>query len=166
MNDKHTNSGDNAIDETLVAYLDGELSADDRQRVERRLSTDADYRQQLNQLQLSWDLLDALSRAETDQELTRSTIAMVARDQRESSTDRRVASPVRRRLPSHWLAVAAAAVLGFVAISLPMRVRNQRQLRDLPIAKNLELYRYADGVEFLERLQAEGIFAEEESHDL
>ena len=31
----------------LVAYLDGELSADECRRVERRLASDADYRRRL-----------------------------------------------------------------------------------------------------------------------
>lgn len=163
MNDP---GNEKTIDEALVAYLDGELSAELRQRVEQQLATDVDYRRQLNQLQQSWDLLDTLSRAETDQELTRSTIAMVAQDQRAATTDAPRVAPARRRLPSRWISVAAAVVIGFVAIRVPLRAWHHRQLRDLPIAKNLELYRYAEGMSFLERLQAEGIFAEEESHDL
>ena len=47
-----------------------------------------------------------------------------------------------------------------------MRVWRNRALRDLPIAGNLELYRYAEDIEFLELLRSEGVFAEEESHEL
>ena len=82
MNDEHAST---RIDESLVAYLDGELSGEQRQRIEQRLAKDADFRRQLNDLQQSWDLLDTLSRAETDQELTQSTIAIVAPDRRPSA---------------------------------------------------------------------------------
>ena len=165
MNEKQT-SNDLPNDEALVAYLDGELSAEQRMHVELQLAKDANYRQQLSQLQQSWDLLDALSKAETDEELTRSTIAMVAQDQRTATADRKGLASLYGRLPRHWMTLAVAALIGFLAIRLPMHAGRQQELRDLPIAHNLDLYRYAEGVDFLERLQAEGIFAEEESHDL
>ena len=134
--DRPPEANDEMIEE-LVAYLDGELDADASREVERRLSQDAQYRQKLRQLQRSWDLLDVLSRAEPDQELTRTTIAMVARNAHESPPDRQQTSlAVRDRLPWHWLAVAAAVLVGFVAISLPVRAKQNRGLRDLPIARN------------------------------
>ena len=39
------------LDEELVAYLDGELDAGERARVERRLADDAPYRERLRRLQ-------------------------------------------------------------------------------------------------------------------
>ena len=64
--------------EELVAYLDGELEPARQLQVERRLADDADYRGELIRLQRSWDLLDQLPRADTDEEFTKSTITMAA----------------------------------------------------------------------------------------
>ena len=44
----------------LVAYLDGELTADECRRVERRLASDADYRRRLTELEQAWSALEAL----------------------------------------------------------------------------------------------------------
>jgi anti-sigma factor RsiW len=62
----------------LVAYLDGELDAQQTQAVEDRLSSDAVYRQQLRELQQTWDLLDQLPKADVDETFTRTTLSMVA----------------------------------------------------------------------------------------
>src|SRR5437868_11163307 len=67
-----------SIDEEIVAYLDGELGADEQARVEIKLRENAAYRLRLNQLQQAWDLLDNLRGTEADDEFTASTVAMVA----------------------------------------------------------------------------------------
>ena len=46
--------------ETLVAYLDGELSETEIVEVEKRLTINNDLRQQLNGLERTWDMLDEL----------------------------------------------------------------------------------------------------------
>jgi anti-sigma factor RsiW len=157
---------DAATHEELVAYLDGELSAAERQRIEQRLASDPDYRRQLSGLQQSWELLEVLPRATSDHQLTQTTIAMVAKDQHEQ-TRRRGSGAGRwtRAFPSRGLSVVAAAMIGFMLVSVPMRIWRYRTLRDLPIAGNVELYRYAEDIEFLELLQSEGMFAEDESND-
>src|SRR5262245_31428908 len=66
------------IDEELVAYLDGELSAEQATRIERRLGEDPQYRARLNQLERTWDLLDTLNRSEADDDFAHSTVEMVA----------------------------------------------------------------------------------------
>ena len=49
-----------AIDEEIVAYLDGELDMETAAKVERRLADDPRYNARLNQLQRAWDMLDNL----------------------------------------------------------------------------------------------------------
>ena len=158
---------DPVANEELVAYLDGELSAVERQEIEERLATDPDFRRQLGSLQQSWELLEVLPRATTDHQLTQTTIAMVAKDQQQDAGQRGPrAARSPRSFPSRGLSLALAAMLGFVMMSVPMRAWRNRTLRDLPIAGNLELYRYAEDIEFLELMYSEGVFAEEESNDL
>ena len=51
LNDPSTESPSrDPIAEELVAYLDGELSPDECRQVEERLASDADYREQLREL--------------------------------------------------------------------------------------------------------------------
>ena len=44
--------------EELVAYLDGELAPEDCRRVEDRLATDDEYRQQLRDLDQAWEAIE------------------------------------------------------------------------------------------------------------
>src|SRR6187402_3497303 len=67
-----------AIDEEIVAYLDGELDMEAAAKVERRLADDPRYNARLNQLQRAWDMLDNLRRSEADDDFVNSTVAMVA----------------------------------------------------------------------------------------
>ena len=62
----------------LVAYLDGELSADECRRVERRLASDADYRRRLSELEQAWLVLEELPQRTVDDNFARTTIEMVA----------------------------------------------------------------------------------------
>jgi hypothetical protein len=73
---------------------------------------------------------------------------------------------VSRSFPWKGVAIVTTALIGFAIVDIPMRMSRHRNLRDLPIAQNLELYHYADDIEFLDLLQREGMFAEEESNDL
>ena len=54
----------NKDEETLVAYLDGELSEAEIIEVEKRLTTCEKFRKQLNGLERTWDMLDALPAVE------------------------------------------------------------------------------------------------------
>jgi hypothetical protein len=67
-------SSDEAI---LIDYLDGELSLQDRQVVERRLAAESEFHEILTRLEESWKLLDFLERDETDKKLVESTLETV-----------------------------------------------------------------------------------------
>lgn len=149
----------------LVAYLDGELDAEQARAVEERLSRDAEYRRQLRELQGTWDLLDHLPTADVDDSFTRTTIAMVA----VSAADEVERTVVRRARGRRWLwwtsaiAAATAFAAGYAAVWGLVSRENQRLLRDLPVIQRLDQYRYADNLEFLRLLDREGAFTEDES---
>lgn len=148
----------------LVAYLDGELDAQQTRVVEERLSHDADYRRQLRELQSAWDMLDFLPTADVDESFTRTTVAIVA----VSASDDVDRAAVRCRRRKRWLwwtgtvAAALAFVAGYAAVSIVVSRENQRLLRDLPVIQRLDQYRYAENVEFLRLLEREGLFGEDE----
>src|SRR6476646_6974064 len=107
-----------AMDEEIVAYLDGELDSVAEAQIVRRLSEDAAYRSRLGQLQQAWDMLDHLRRTEGDDEFVQSTVAMVAvQAEVEAKTQR---MRIQRRQSLTWMAIAALAIFsvagGFVAI--------------------------------------------------
>jgi hypothetical protein len=66
------------VEETiLIEYLDGELSLQERQRVEERLAKEPEFREKLNRLEESWNNLDLLEREEPDHESVESTLETV-----------------------------------------------------------------------------------------
>lgn len=162
--EQRPSDADDAMVEELVAYLDGELDPEASREVERRLSQDADYRQRLRQLQQSWDLLDSMPKADVDATFTQSTVAMVALkagDDVEVVQDR----SAKRRTMLRWIGiggVAAAFLVGYALVYSVAVRQNRRLLRDLPVIERIDEYRYAESVEFLQMLEHEGLFVEEE----
>jgi hypothetical protein len=117
----------------------------------------------MHNLQRTWDLLDRLQRTEADDEFTRSTVEMVAlRAAEDVQTDNLA---IRRKRGLQWAALAAVAVLaiavGFGVVQYQI-TRPQRELvRDLPVIENVDEYRTVESMDFLQRLQKEGLFASE-----
>ena len=66
------------MNEQLVAYLDGELDDESSRQIEERLTSDSTLREQLGQLERTWDALDELEQIEVDEEFAQTTIEMVA----------------------------------------------------------------------------------------
>ena len=161
MSDASQKSPADQFDEELVAYLDGELGSQDAQRLENLLATDERARQRLNQLAVSWDLLDQLPRATVDDLFTRTTVEMVAVAAEEEIAQTSAAAPTKER--RRWLAVGVGALLaatvGFVAFGLVMPDQNDPLLRNLPVVANLDLYRSVGDVELLKKLASSDLFA-------
>jgi len=158
-------SPDNEIsddgEEELVAYLDGELDSEAITRVEMRLSADADYRQRLAELQKAWELLDKLPRSEPTEAFTNSTIAMVAI----TANSEVETSNLRRNRLKRWvgplaaMAVGMAGIIGFSLTRAVLTDPNEVLIEELPVIENLDLYLYADDIEFVRSLDQSGLFA-------
>lgn len=164
MNRPNTPSDpDQAIDVELSAYLDGEIDELARKNVERKLSTHAIYRERLKLLQASWDMLDQLPNAETDESFTRGTVAMATLHVADPNTAKVTASQPWVRGP--WLRmggyIAVAFLFGFTAVSVPTRLAYRHATRNLPLIQHYELYFNTDSLEFLRLLDKEDLFAEE-----
>ena len=153
--------------EELSAYLDGELDADARGAVEKRLAEDEAFRLRMRSLEDAWALLDALPQTEADMSFTQTTVEMVALAAREE-----VATVEKTNRRRQWIGgiatVVAVVVAGFVGFRLIDRVtsaENDQLVRDLPVIENVELYRHVDDIEFLQQLEAAGIFEESVEED-
>jgi anti-sigma factor RsiW len=151
------------VDDELVAYLDGELDAEGAARVERRLADDPEFRARLSHLQKAWDMLDSLSRSEARDDFARSTVEMVAIRAKEDAQTGQMRA-IRRR-SFGWVAVSAAvllaAALGYAVATRQFNRPNRELISDLPVIERLDEYRSAESVEFVQKLQAEGLFAAE-----
>lgn len=149
------------VDEELVAYLDGELSAEQSQRVEQRLSADPIYRERLRVLEKTWDLLDELPTGEPTEEFTRSTLELVLTE------DTRLQQQKRRTpwtLPLRMLAFSALplALFGgsFAATRYWQNQPYRQLLKDLPVIENVDMFTKLEDLRFLELLDQEGLFGD------
>jgi lysophospholipase L1-like esterase len=140
--------------EELVAYLDGELGAEESRKVERLLADDPRVRVELSRLDQTWELLDRLPRAQLDPIFTRSTVEMIAVSAADEVEQQRAAEPLRRRR-RWWLAsggVLLAALAGLWSGEKLASYPNQRLLDDVSVLTNLEAYRQTADLAFLRDL--------------
>jgi hypothetical protein len=153
-----------AIREDLVAYLDGELSAEEAARIERLVEQDARVREELQRLAETWDWLDVLDRPTVDEDFTRTTIEMVAQS---------AASEVVSQADSQWrryTLLAGIAVLGTVLTffvgwriaSLSWENPNKWLIEHYAVIENQDYYRRVESLDFLRMLRDNGLFRDEE----
>ncbi len=162
MSDPHAQL-DPALQEQLVAYLDGELDADSSRRIEAMLANDPQVRGSLQQLDHTWELLDELDAAPLRENFTQTTLEMVAVAAIADAQGVAAAGP-RRRWRRGLLVgagVLAAAALGFLAVWLLAPDPNRQLLQDLPVLENVDQYRQIDSLDFLRQLAREKLFPED-----
>jgi hypothetical protein len=118
-----------------VAYLDGELPPEECRRVEERLASDADYRQQLRDLDQAWEALESLPSTNADDNFARTTIEMVTVAAEREVSDRAAAiAAVNRKRYWGWaLAGIATAAVGFAAARMLLPSANRELLNNLPV---------------------------------
>jgi hypothetical protein len=145
---------DQADRELLVAYLDGELSAEDSAVLESRLAGEAALRQELQELQQAWDALGELPRPVAAEGFTRTTLEMVAVAAQEDAESATLAVPVRRKRRAARLValVVAGSLIGVLLARVLWPDENRQILQDLPIIENIEPYRHVGSVDFLVQL--------------
>lgn len=163
MTEDQTLTTEEAIDQEIVAYLDGELDPTTAAKVERRMAEDPRYNARLIKLERAWDMLDTLGTADADESFTHSTMAMVALKAQEDVAAETKSAQQRQTL--RWIGMAAVALvaagLAYYFVDQRLNRENRELVRDLPVIERLDEYRNIDSVEFLQRLQKEGLFAAE-----
>lgn len=125
----------------LVAYLDGELDDVSVDAIERRLTVEAPLRQQAEQLDKTWQLLDALEEVTASGEFTHKTLAsMAATSVTTPSADdpivRRTTVPWKKSVVCYGLSLAVSALGIFAA---QWRLERNRPAADVELLRNLEL---------------------------
>lgn len=164
--------------EELTAYLDGELDPKDAEAVAARLSRDPGLRAEAEALQRAWDVLDVLPRPQPSAAFATRTVSQVNPVPGGGSgtqfltssgpgTATMSALPARRFSPGFWLSsipiillAGAGGYFGHLALA-PKPVAAEVPLEDVPLMKNLRLYRNVDDVEYLKKLDSPELFGEE-----
>jgi len=141
------------IDE-LVAYLDGELSADECRQVERRLASDSDYRHQLSELEQAWSALEELPQRTVDDEFARTTIEMVAVEAERDVGVQSAARAAGDRRRKYWAAAIGCALVAvsFVMVRAMFPGPNGRLVNDLPVVAQLDVLSQVKDIAFLRGL--------------
>lgn len=167
-------------DESLVAYLDGELTGDERRKLEQRLIDEQALRQRLQSLQRGWDMLEYLPKPAADERLVQTTLELVVADligdqsdqQLESITtttttgnsappaSQRNATKKRqlRRRNRWWLSLATVFFTAWLVTALAGywlrwgRVRHE--FAELPIAVDMDAYAVGEDLELIRALAA------------
>jgi hypothetical protein len=143
--------------EEIVAYLDGELSAEECVRVERQLASDEQFRQRLQSIERAWAALDELPLATVDDRFSRTTMQLAVQAAAADVEAKTVAMPVLRRRSRAGAALSAVAALaiGYLAFRLAWHDPNRLLLADLPVIQNVDVYSQFEDVDFLRALDRE-----------
>jgi len=159
------NNGDALLQEQIVAYLDQELDEETQAHIERLMATDVNVRERVQQLQRVWDMLDELPRAEADDRFATSTVELIAADIEEEL--RRQQDQLPRQQQRRWLttglALALTGWLGFMAVDWLWPHPDEQLLQNLDVVRNLDTYRQAGSVQFLQSLKNDQLFLEPEA---
>lgn len=154
-----------ALEEELVAYLDDELDDEARRRLERRLTEEPTVRESLRKLTRVWDALETLPRAEVSESFATTTVEAVVFKEQQSQANTLGAR--LRKSRDWWLktavALAACALVSFIAARLIWPDPNVQLAEDLPILQNLDAYRSIENIEFARLLAQENVFPAEKS---
>ncbi|MEK6248338.1 MAG: hypothetical protein N2C12_09180, partial [Planctomycetales bacterium] len=148
------------LDEEITAYLDGELDGDRLRELEQRLADDESFRDRVQTMQASWDMLDELPRDEVGHDFAASTVEMVATSvlTAAKNSEDNWGKILLRQWAIVFMSVLAACLVGFLlssgfdallnAMGI-MKTPNDRLLEELPIIENLEKYQLVDDIGFL-----------------
>ena len=168
---------DIADDPDLVAYLDGELDADDSRTVESKIALDAAVRTKAAEYKKTFDLLDFLPKPEPSPTFTTRTLTRLQPAPANASVSApglsasglAMPAPRRRLWPELclWLfALAAVGAGGFFGHSFARPYLNPPEAEkfdraDLPLIHDLPLYAGIDDFEYLKKLRDAELFDDE-----
>jgi anti-sigma factor RsiW len=161
------NENSENLREQLVAYLDGELSAEESRHIEALMASNPAIRDEIARLESTWRMLDTLPRAEADEAFTRTTVEIVALHAAQEVEGAERQAP-RRRHARLLLLAAGMFLAGFLGVMLADWLwphPDERLLRDYPVLQQMDPYRHADNIEFLRQLHEQGWFRVESDSD-
>ena len=151
------------VNEQLTAYLDGELSGEELSSVEQRLQDDPEYLSQMQQLQLSWDLLDVLPPTRSDDAFVKTTMELVVQDcDRDLKKRSWVGKGLLTKVALLFLLPGAVFASGYAVTSQHITEPYRQLIRELPLIENHDRYSKLNlDIEFLKQLNEASLFTRE-----
>lgn len=172
MNDREPESiePESNQDETLVAYLDGELPRQERSDLEQCLINDEALRFRLQSLQRGWELLSWLPSPVVNERSVQSTLELVINDVRKrshssASKTSRSTDSVSTRTPSvdhrgrsiwHVAVLVGLLTMGIVMVGKRWidRRNDAMDVADFPVAIDMDAYSIAADTDLIDDLMA------------
>lgn len=148
----------------LVAYLDGELSEEDTQEMERALAASQEARHDVDMLSRTFSLLDALPRPNASAEFSVRTISnLTAEVETQIWTERPIYQHLRRgAIASSWIAgLLLAGTIGYLCGNHLFPREDPKIVKDLPVIENLDVYEDVPDKEWLKQLKEKKLFDDE-----
>jgi anti-sigma factor RsiW len=147
--------------EDLVAYLDGELPAEQAQQIDQIIARSEVARHEVEALSRTWEMLDILPSAPASEDFTAKTMThLKVMEEPYLITGQWWFVYLRRTLAiTGWLgALVVCGWLGFQVTRYWIPNPHEELIEDLPVIENLDQYQEADNMEFLIQLKNSGLF--------
>ena len=126
--------------EELVAYLDGELDAEQSRRIEQCAAVEPEARRMLEEFDRTWHMLDELDAPATSEDFTPHDLGDGRRGRCRGCAEAKAQGPRRRLRAGLWAAagLVGAAAAGFLLVTALVPDPNAQLLQDLPILENYD----------------------------
>ena len=150
--------------EDLVAYLDGELDEEGSEQMEHLLARSETARREVDSLERTWDLLDALPHVRASETFTARTMSTIRVSESQTGVAPRRWTPLVRRVviaAACAVGLAGSAALGFYLAHESRSEEMEVLVRDLPVIESLDVYREIQDESFLRRLDESKLLDEE-----
>ncbi|MCA8989491.1 MAG: hypothetical protein KDA78_17710 [Planctomycetaceae bacterium] len=141
----------------FVAYLDGELTENQTQNIERMLAQNEVARHDLESLATVWELLDTLPKTKAPEDFAQKTIATLKMSEQERSFTDEPWFQQATVLAAHavaWVAVLAVGLAGYLGARSYPPAEADLLIQNYELLNELDRYREIRSVDFLKRLQS------------
>ena len=148
------------IEEEISAYLDGELTPEERRAFEEKIANQPELKARVEEERLAWDALEALEADDPDLELTEKTVDRLnSETQTELKTLEAQETRKRKLFRTVGLAGAAAAfAIGYLLFSVLFPSVEKRRERDYRVVERLPLLVAIDDINYLYALEEANLF--------
>ena len=163
LTEEETQEPGDPIEEEISAYLDGELTPEERGAFEEKIALQPELKARVEAERRAWDALDALDALDADSpnfELTEKTV-----DRLNSETQAELkaldAQETRRRNLYRTVGLAGAAAafaIGFILFSVLFPSVEKRRERDCRVVERLPLLVAIDDINYLYALEEANLF--------
>lgn len=141
----------------FVAYLDGELSEQETQQIERLLSQNEVARHDMESLATVWEVLDTLPRTKAPEDFAQKTIATLKMDEQQTPLSEQAWFQKAQEVGSRvlgWCLVIACGFVGFALMRSFPPSTTEALIENYPVLEQFDSYQEIGSVEFLKKLQS------------